>query len=242
MSYAGKLIIVTGASGGIGVPTAEILLERGADLLLIDSNEEALRRLEAALAAPARVSAIHSSLDSPEACALALANVRRAVYAVIHLAGVFVLDPLSPTSRKIWDRTLGANLTNAYDLTMACLPRLERGAPARVVFMSSLAFRRGSLDHVAYSAAKAGLVGLTRALSRALAPEVLVNAVAPGIIDTSMPAQIIRDRGNRLRQEIPLGRWGTAREVANVVEFLCGPQATYITGQVLNVDGGIVNS
>lgn len=242
MTYHGRLVILTGAAGGIGRPTARLFLERGAHLLLVDSNERALRELEASLANPSRVQIFISALDSPQACASVLAYASRPVYALLHMAGIFIQDPLNAASRPTWDRTIAANLTNAYDLIISSLPAFERQVAARIVLMTSLAYRRGSFDHVAYSAAKAGLVGLTRALSRALAPDILVNAVAPGIIDTSMPAQIIRERGDRLMNEIPLRRWGSASEVAGVVEFLCGPQSTYITGQVINVDGGIVNS
>lgn len=99
----------------------------------------------------------------------------------MHLAGIFVTHELTADSRGVWDQTLGANLDNAYDLTVAALPHFDAGSVARVVYITSLAFRRGSPDHVAYSAAKGGLVGLTRALSRKLAHRALVNAIAPGI-------------------------------------------------------------
>jgi 3-oxoacyl-[acyl-carrier protein] reductase len=110
-----------------------------------------------------------------------------------------------------------------------------------MVFISSLAFRRGAFDHVPYTAAKGGVTGLVRALSRRLAPGVLVNGLAPGIIDTGMPQKIIATRGERLIREIPLQRWGEAREVATVIDFLLGVGASYITGQVINVDGGAIN-
>lgn len=242
MYYAGKLVVITGAAGGIGRPTAKSFLERGADLLLIDVNADALAGLAAELGAPSKVRTAVSTLDSPAACAKVLEGAGKAVHAIVHLAGIFVPHELTAESRGVWDRTLGANLDNAYDLTVAALPHFDAGSVARIVYITSVAFRRGSPDHAAYSAAKGGLVGLTRALARKLAPRVLVNAIAPGIIETGMPAHIIRDRGDRLLNEIPLQRWGTPQEVANVIEFLCGPGSTYITGQVINVDGGISNA
>lgn len=242
MSYSERLVVITGAAGGIGRETAKLFLQRGASLLLIDRNEAALQDLEKSLASPTRVRTLTSALESPKACAHAIGCAHRPIYALVHMAGIFIEDPLTAESRPTWDQTIGANLTNAYDLIIASRPRFETEVTPRIVLMTSLAFRRGSFDHVAYSAAKGGLVGLTRALSRALAPSVLVNAIAPGVINTNMPAQIIRDRGDRLLAEIPLKRWGAASEVADVAEFLCGPQSTYITGQVINVDGGIVNS
>lgn len=240
--YAGATIVVTGAAGGIGREVSRLFVERGAHVALIDIHERGLRELEQQLAAPAQVRSIVSALDSPESCAEAIAQVSGPIHALVHLAGVFVQHGMEAAARPTWDLTLAVNLSSAWDLAVATTPRMRSDAAARMVFVASVAFRRGSFDHAAYSAAKGGLVGLTRALSRGLAPRVLVNALAPGIIDTGMPAHIIRDRGERLMNEIPLRRWGRATEVAEVIEFLCGPQSTYITGQVINVDGGIVNS
>ncbi len=138
---------------------------------------------------------------------------------------------------------MAANLTNAFDMAAACRPKLDPDATCRMVFASSLAFRRGSFDHVAYSAAKGGIVGLVRALARKLAPNVLVNGLAPGIIETAMPEHIISvpERRKRLIAEIALKRFGHPREVATVIEFLLGPGSTFITGQVINIDGGVTN-
>ena len=240
--YAGSTIIVTGAAGGIGSEVSRLFVERGAQVALIDTNERGLQKLEQSLAAPDQVRCIVSALDSPESCAAAIAQVEDPIHALVHLAGVFLQHGIETSARPIWDLTMAVNLSSAWDLAVAVNPRMRGDPPGRMVFVSSVAFRRGSFDHAAYSAAKGGLVGLTRSLSRGLAPRVLVNALAPGIIDTGMPAQVIRDRGDRLMKEIPLQRWGRAAEVAEVIEFLCGPQSTYITGQVINVDGGIVNS
>ncbi len=98
------------------------------------------------------------------------------------------------------------------------------------------------MQHAAYSAAKGGLVGLTRALARRFREKATVNALAPGIIDTAMPAEIIRTRGEVLRAEIPLGRFGQPHEVATVIRFLLSEDSSYITGQTINVDGGQVMS
>lgn len=235
--FANRLVVVTGGAGGIGRETVALFLDEGADLLLIDRDQAALDRIVGEH--PSRIRVVCSEIDSPEACEKALAADGRPIYALIHLAGIFVVDDLG--ARPTWDRTIAANLTNAFDMASACGPRFDPAMACRMVFISSLAFRRGSFDHIAYSAAKGGLVGLIRALSRKLAPKVLVNGLAPGIIDTAMPAQVIADRGDALRHQIPLGRWGHPREVASVIRFLCSDASSYITGQVLNVDGGIVN-
>jgi 3-oxoacyl-[acyl-carrier protein] reductase len=164
------------------------------------------------------------------------------VYALVHLAGLFERDALDADDHGVWNRAIAANLTNAYDMAVAFSTRFDRREPARIVLTSSLAYRRGSAERVPYAAAKGGIVGLTRALSRKLAPDVLVNAIAPGVIETKMTDQIIAERGDAYRQEIPLQRYGKPSEIASVIRFLCSPDSSYITGQTINIDGGIANA
>ncbi len=244
MGYNGALFVVTGAAGGIGRETVKLLLAKDARLLLIDRDEARLRALESELGAGKRITAVTSDLATPAACEQALDAVDGPVYAFVHLAGLFEPEDFSQDARAVWDRVQAANLTNAFDMAVAVSRRFDEERVCRIVLVSSLAFRRGSFDHVSYSAAKAGIVGLVRALSRRLAPHVLVNGIAPGHIETGMPAHIWADRtrSERMLAEIPLRRRGHPREVATVIDFLCGDGATYITGQVINVDGGVVNS
>ena len=170
-----------------------------------------------------------------------LGNLRH-IDGFVHLAGTFTPDPGLGYDPSVWTRTVQDNLENAYNFATAVIPRLPEGRMGRVVFISSLAFRRGGPSHTAYSAAKGGLVGLTRSLARRLARQATVNALAPGIIETPMPAQIIRDRGAELLASCPMGRFGAPREVATVIRFLLSEDASYITGQTINVDGGMVMS
>jgi NAD(P)-dependent dehydrogenase (short-subunit alcohol dehydrogenase family) len=165
------------------------------------------------------------------------------VAGLVHLAGVFEPDPDGARDPGVWERAMAHNLTNAYTLANACVEALDESVVGRFVFLSSLAYRRGSWQHVPYAVAKAGLVGLVRALARRLAPAVRVNGLAPGLIDTPMPARLIAERGlDNVVAEIPLKRLGHPREVAGVIAFLMSDDASYITGQIINVDGGIVNS
>jgi 3-oxoacyl-[acyl-carrier protein] reductase len=244
MEFEGKLIVITGGAGGIAGETARLLLDGGAELLLIDPNAAALEASAAELAGGGRVSTAVSALESPAACSAALAGIEEPVYALVHLAGIFRPDALDGAHRPLWDATIAANLTNAFDMAAAIRPLLDPGATCRMVFASSLAFRRGSFDHIAYTAAKGGIAGLVRALARALAPDVLVNGVAPGIILTGMPEHMLEepDRRERLLAETTLKRLGHPREVATVLRFLLSADSSFITGQLINVDGGVVYS
>ncbi|MEZ5910165.1 MAG: SDR family oxidoreductase [Hyphomicrobiaceae bacterium] len=238
----GRAVVITGGAGGIGVECARTFLMQGADVTLVDVSESALMGVKQEFPGIETLHTHVSKLDTPAACNAALNVAGQPIYALVHLAGVYEFDAKDADDRSVWDRALANNLTNAYEIANAMATRYDPNGPARIVFASSLAFRRGSFDHVAYSAAKGGVVGLVRALSRKLAPDVLVNAVAPGIILTRMPAPIIAERGSKLLSEIPLKRFGHPREVASVIAFLCGHGATYITGQTINIDGGTINS
>ena len=239
--FTGKRIIITGGAGGIGVETARAFMAQGGHVVLVDLDAAALERAVATLGR-VQLATLVSSLDTPAECARVVESAGAPVYALVHLAGVFERDALDPEDHGVWNRAIAANLTNAYDLAVAFSTRFDRRDPARLVFASSVAYRRGSADRVPYAAAKGGIVGLTRALSRKLAPDVLVNAIAPGVIETPMAEAIIAERGEAYRQEIPLKRFGKPSEVASVIRFLCSPEASYITGQTITIDGGITNA
>lgn len=239
MQASKRCAVITGATGGIGTPTAHRLARDGWQLHLIDVDLGRLEKLRRDLQGSVTIAQSH--LENPQACSDALSNAPEQIQAFVHLAGIFVSHDLGSESREIYDQTIQNNSTNAYDLVGALLPRMPDGA--RIVFASSMGFNRGVPDHVAYSMAKGALVGLTRALSRRLGERgIIVNAVAPGIIETPMPAHLIEQRGrDALLASIPLRRIGQPEEVTGVIAFLLSEDADYITGQVINVDGGIIN-
>ncbi len=238
--FAGRTIVITGGAGGIGVATARTFLDHGADVLLVDLDGPRLVAAQQALG-EAHVRTVVSDLATPQAC-VEIMQGAAPVYALIHLAGLFERDPFVSDEHDIWDRAIAANLTNAYDMAVAFAPCADPRGPARIVLTSSVAYRRGSAGYPPYAAAKGGIVGLTRALSRKLAPDVLVNAVAPGLIDTRMAVPTIAERGEAYKKEIPVQRYGEASEVASVIRFLCSQDSSYVTGQTITVDGGITNA
>jgi NAD(P)-dependent dehydrogenase (short-subunit alcohol dehydrogenase family) len=242
--FVGKRIVITGGAGGIGVETARAFLEQGAHVVIVDRDEERLARAVAVLG-KARLAPYRSDLETPAVCAAAIESAGAPVYALVHLAGLFEKDAMDGDDHAVWDRAIGVNLTSAYDMAVAFSTRFARPVSdrdaARIVLTSSVAYRRGSAGYPPYAAAKAGIVGLTRSLARRLAPDVLVNAVAPGVIETRMAEPTIAERGDAYRAEIPLRRFGQPAEVASVIRFLCSPDASYVTGQTITIDGGVTN-
>lgn len=237
-----KRIIVTGAAGGIGVETLPLLAGENVELIAVDLPGR-LEPAEKVLAnLPGQHQCVGSTIEDFETCQKIVQQSGGPISGLVHLAGVFEPDPCGPADPTIWQRAIAHNLTNAYNIAGACADKADPDAISRFVFISSLAFRRGSFEHVPYAAAKGGLVGMVRALSRLHAPHILVNGLAPGLIDTSMPAEIIAKRRDQLIASIPLKRFGHPSEVASVIAFLMSDAASYITGQILNVDGGIINS
>jgi len=243
--FVGKRIVITGGAGGIGIETARAFMEQGGHVVIVDRDEARLRQAQTVLGTVQLVPHL-SELDTPAACAAAIGAAGAPVHVLVHLAGLFEKDAMEAGEHSVWDRAIGVNLTSAYDMAVAFSTGFVRGAPdrdpARIVLTSSVAYRRGSAGYPPYAAAKAGIVGLTRSLSRRLAPDILVNAVAPGLIDTRMAEVTIAERGAAYLQEIPLRRVGRPSEVATVIRFLCSPDSSYITGQTITIDGGITNA
>ena len=239
--FVGKRIVITGGAGGIGVETARAFMDQGGHVVIVDIDEQRLLQAEAVLG-KVRLALHCSALDSPAACAAAIESAGGPVHSLVHLAGLFEKDAMAAGEHEVWDRAIGVNLTSAYDMAVAFSTRYDKRETGRIVLTSSVAYRRGSAGYPPYAAAKAGIVGLARSLSRRFAPDVLVNAVAPGLIDTRMAQETIAERGDAYRREIPLKRYGHPSEVASVIRFLCSPDASYITGQTITIDGGITNA
>lgn len=242
-SSSNPVVVITGGAGGIGRETAKLFVASGATVVLVDVSKERLAAVKAELGADG-VLTIVSDLSDHAKCVAALEAAGRPVHALVHLAGLSLPDPDKAEDLSIYDAVLDSNTRTAYLMVRAFSGRHDGTgqAPARVVLTSSLAYRRGGLDRIAYSAAKGAIAAMVRASARKLAPTVHVNGVAPGIILTTMTEKLIEARHDALMQEIPIRRFGHPSEIASVIEFLVGPASSYVNGQIINIDGGTVHS
>jgi 3-oxoacyl-[acyl-carrier protein] reductase len=241
----GKVAIVTGGSRGIGAEIGARLAEDGAAVVVsgrdADRLQRAVRDLEARGGAALGIAADAASREDCERLVSAARQHFGRIDILVNNAGVTHDELLIRMKDEDWDRVIQVNLRGAFMMTRAvskALVRQKHGG--RIINITSTAGAMGNAGQTNYSAAKAGLIGFTKASARELAHwSILVNAVAPGLIETDMTATLPAAAREALLAQIALKRSGTAREVAEMVRFLAGDGATYITGQVFHVNGGL---
>jgi 3-oxoacyl-[acyl-carrier protein] reductase len=236
--------LVTGASRGIGRATALLLAESGSDLVLAARGLQGVEEVAGACEAKGvRARPITLDVADPASVKEGLDQATRAFGRMDHLvnnAGVTGDGLLLRMKREDWERVLRVNLTGAYEVTRAALPAMIKARYGRIVNVSSVVGLMGNAGQANYCAAKAGLVGFTKALAREVASrQITVNAVAPGFIDTEMTRAVAAEARDRMTSLIPIGRLGTPEDVAAGILFLVSPQAAYVTGEVLNISGGL---
>jgi 3-oxoacyl-[acyl-carrier protein] reductase len=241
---AGRVAIVTGGTRGIGAAIASALAGDGAAVIVSGRDADRLDRARASLeASGATVLALPADAASREDCDRLVEAARERfgrLDVVVNNAGITRDALLVRMKDEDWDRVLEVNLRGAFLMTRAAAKAMMRQRSGRIINITSTAGAMGNAGQANYSAAKAGLIGLTKSTARELAHwSILVNAVAPGLIETDMSAGLPEAARQALLAQVPLGRIGTAREVAEVVRFLAGDGGSYVTGQVLHVNGGL---
>jgi 3-oxoacyl-[acyl-carrier protein] reductase len=244
LSLEGRVAIVTGGTRGIGAACATWLAERGASVVVsgrdTDRMQSALKAMEGLAGRVVGVAADAAKREDADRLVDAARQEFGRLDVVVNNAGITRDTLLIRMKDDDWDQVMDVNLRGAFLLTRAAAKTMMRQRSGRIINVASTAGAMGNAGQVNYSAAKAGLIGLTKACARELAHwSILVNAVAPGLIDTDMSAQIPDAARQALLAQIPLARIGTAREVAEVVGFLAGDGASYVTGQVFHVNGGL---
>jgi 3-oxoacyl-[acyl-carrier protein] reductase len=243
----GRVALVTGASRGIGAGIALILARHGADVAVnyLRSQEQAEAVCERIRALGQRAHAVQADVTDGKAVARMVAGVEQAlgpISILVNNAGHNPVRNILEISEADWDWVLNLNLKAYFLCAKAVLPGMLERKDGRIINITSISGQRGGLSgDVDYTAAKAGIMGFTRALARWAAPRgVLVNAIAPGYIETEhLHDAAGADRLAQRIERVPLKRFGTPEEVGEVVAFLAGPGATYIVGEVVNVNGGI---
>ena len=243
-NLAGRIALVTGASQGIGRACALELARQGAIVALAARNQAKLAEVASEIAAAGgQASAFAldiSSEDSIKSGAKAVLDKYGKVEILVNNAGITRDDLAMKMKRADWDDVLSTNLTGAFLLTQAILRPLLKNRWGRIVNITSVVGRTGQSGQVNYAASKAGMIGMTRALARELASRAItVNAVAPGYIETPMTQVLSEEVLKAMLGNIPLGRAGTDYDIANAVAFLASDAASYITGHVLDVNGGM---
>jgi 3-oxoacyl-[acyl-carrier protein] reductase len=242
--FEGRAALVTGASRGIGEAIARRLASEGATVLAAARSADALARVVSGIeAAGGKASAV--ILDLADAASIeAAVKTATAAYGEIHVlvnnAGVTEDNLVLRMSRESWERVLATNLTGVFLLTQAVVKGMVRKRYGRIVNVTSVVGLMGNAGQANYAASKAGLVGLTKSVARELASRnVTCNAVAPGFIATAMTDRMTDAAKQELAGRIPLERLGTPDDVAAAVAFLASDEASYVTGTVINVSGGL---
>ena len=245
---ARRLALVTGASRGIGAATAVSLARQGHDVVVHfhKARAGASATADAVRKEGGDAWLISADVSKPNDVNKMFARLEKEIgppQVLVNNAGMYPRQSLDKITLEDWRRTIDTNLSGAFFCSQRAAPAMVKAKWGRIVNLSSILGQKGSKHGAHYSSSKAGLLGLTRSLALELAPHnITVNAVTPGAIETDiLKADTAQVRAKRLR-DIPMGRVGTPEEIAEVVAFLCGEGARYLTGQVIAVNGGLLTA
>lgn len=242
----GRCAIVTGSSRGIGKAIAKKLASEGVNIVLNyrSSEEEAIKvenELKEFGVEVLRIKADISKFEEVEKLIKAAKEKFNKIDIMVNNAGVTIDNLLVRMKEEDFDNVINVNLKGVFNCLKAITPVMLRQRCGAIINISSVVGLTGNAGQVNYAASKAGVIGMTKSLAKELGSRgITVNAVAPGFIETDMTHDLNEEYRKKIQQEIPLKRFGTADDVADVVSFLAGDDAKYITGQVIHVDGGMV--
>jgi 3-oxoacyl-[acyl-carrier protein] reductase len=238
----GEIALVTGATRGIGAAIAERLARDGARVIGTATTAEGADRISANLAAYGGRGAVLNVVnqESIDAVLEAVEAKEGAVGILCNNAGITRDTLLLRMKQEDWDAVLDTNLASVFRLSKAVLRGMMKARKGRIVSITSIVGLTGNPGQANYAAAKAGILGFTKSLAREVGSRgITVNAIAPGFIDTDMTRALAETQRAALNTQIPLGRLGQPADIAAAVAFLCSPDAAYITGETLNVNGGM---
>lgn len=244
MSLNGKIALVTGAAQGIGRDIALGLAADGADIAICDVNLEAAQRTAADIEAGGRKSLAVKANVASSADVTAMVDQVVAAFGkldiLVNNAGITRDGLILRMKDEDWDLVLSINLKGAFLCTKSALKHMTKQRSGTIINIASIVGAMGNAGQANYVASKAGLIGLTKTIAREYANRnITSNAVAPGFIDTAMTQALSENVRQDLAKQIPLGRLGTSEDVARAVRFLASPASSYITGQVIHVNGGM---
>jgi NAD(P)-dependent dehydrogenase (short-subunit alcohol dehydrogenase family) len=249
-SIDGKVAVVTGGTRGIGRMIAEAYVRAGVKVYVSSRKEDAVAQTVEELSALGTCVGIPANLSTEDECRRLAEEVTAhdgAVHILVNNAGATWGAPLDEYDAAAWDRVLDLNVKSVFQLTRFLRPALEAAAtdddPARVINIGSIdGIHVPIMETYAYSASKAAVHQLTRHLAKRLAPKVTVNAIAPGPFESKMMAQTLRDFGEQIAADAPMRRIGRPSDMGGAAIYLASPAASYVTGVVLPVDGGIATT
>lgn len=240
-----RCALITGASGGIGSACARALARDGFKLVLcFSSNEDKALQLAEELKAITDVITVRADVSDSSQVNNAFKNATEAfggVSVLVNSAGIAQQKLFTDITDGDWARMVGINLTGVFNTCRCAVPYMVKQKAGKIINISSMWGVCGASCEVHYSAVKAGVIGLTKALARELAPSnIQVNCITPGVIDTPMNSCFSQAELDALREETPMGRFGTPDEVASLVSYLAGDASGYVTAQVIGVDGAFI--
>lgn len=245
MQLEGQVALVTGCGGALGRAIALALAREGADVVVNDVSEESAQATADAVKGLGRRAMVNTAditaEDETQALVGAALKEFGRIDVLVNNAGIRRDGLLVRMSEEDWDAVIEVNLKGAFLCTKAVARPMMKQRSGAIVNVSSVAGVIGNVGQANYASSKAGLIGLAKTAARELAGRgVRVNAVAPGFIEAGMTVGLSDEVREQFLQQVPLGRAGTAEDVAEVVVFLASPASSYVTGQVINVDGGMI--